>query len=134
MTANNITAVTPIITGSNSIAQTTNYSSTNLYDMSFGSSYNVSLSDFVKTSPASLTVKEGNLVIDKGDIIISGRSLLGILEKIEERLAILNPNTELEKDWQDLKDLKAQYQKLEEDFSSKQNVWNILKDADTPSK
>lgn len=61
-----------------------------------------------------------------GDIKLQGRSLSDTLAKIEERLAILRPNTELEDKWNELKLLGEQYRMLEKQILEKEKVWNIL--------
>lgn len=63
----------------------------------------------------------------KGDITLKGKSLSQTLDKIEQRLAILHPNPELEDSWEQLKELGNQYRALEKDLIEKQKIWNILK-------
>jgi len=63
----------------------------------------------------------------KGDITLRGKSLHQTLAKIEQRLAILHPNPELEASWEQLKELGNQYRALEKDLIEKQKIWNILK-------
>jgi len=48
------------------------------------------------------------------------------LDRIEERLAILHPNIELESRWEDLADLRMQYVELEREIIEKEKVWAIL--------
>ena len=75
---------------------------------------------------SSLKVK-GSADID-GDLTVKGRSITQTLEKIEERLAILPPpNTELERDWAPLAELRQQYVELERELLEKQRVFDILK-------
>ena len=73
----------------------------------------------------SLSVK-GNADFE-GDVTIKGKSLTGMIEKIEERLAILHPNPELEDKWDELKELGKRYKELEQELIEKEKVWNILK-------
>lgn len=70
-----------------------------------------------------LTMKEGS------DIKIGGKSLTEAIDKIEQRLGILNPNPELENRWQQLKDLREQYMTLEKDLLEKEKIMKILKEA-----
>jgi hypothetical protein len=63
----------------------------------------------------------------KGDITLRGKSLHQTLAKIEQRLAILHPNPELEASWEQLKELGNQYRELEKDLMEKQKIWSILK-------
>jgi hypothetical protein len=70
-----------------------------------------------------LTMKAG------ADIKIGGKSLTQAIEKIEERLGILHPNSELEDRWEQLKELRKQYVELEKDLLEKEKLVKILKEA-----
>ncbi len=61
------------------------------------------------------------------DVILKGKSLSSMFEKIEERLCILQPNADLESRWSELKSLKEQYQKLEKELLEKEKMWSVLK-------
>jgi hypothetical protein len=61
-----------------------------------------------------------------GEITIKGKSLTDMFEKIEERLAILHPNIELEDKWDELKELGKKYRDLEREIIEKEKVWAIL--------
>ena len=63
----------------------------------------------------------------EGDVTIKGKSLTGMIEKIEERLAILHPNPELEDRWEELQSLREAYVELEREIIEKERVWAILK-------
>ena len=63
----------------------------------------------------------------EGEVTIKGKSLSEMLEKIEERLAILHPNPELEDRWDELKELGKRYKELEAEIIEKEKVWSILK-------
>jgi len=76
-------------------------------------------------SGASLQVK-GNANFD-GDVTIKGKSINDSLERIEERLAILRPNEELEEKWENLRGLRKMYIDLEAEIIEKEKVWSILK-------
>jgi hypothetical protein len=62
-----------------------------------------------------------------GEVTIKGKSLTDMLEKIEERLAILHPNEKLEDKWDELKELGKRYKELEAEIIEKEKVWAILK-------
>ena len=66
------------------------------------------------------------------DIDINGKSLKDWMEKVEERLNILTPNSELEKEWDDLRRLGERYRKLEKKCKEKAEVWNKLKAMPKP--
>jgi hypothetical protein len=74
---------------------------------------------------ASLNVK-GDAQFE-GDVTIKGKSIKESLEKIEEKLAILHPNIELEKKWDNLRELRKQYMELEAEIIEKEKMWDILK-------
>ena len=63
----------------------------------------------------------------EGEVTIKGKSLSEMLEKIEERLAILHPNEKLEDKWDELKELGKRYKELEAEIIEKEKMWNILK-------
>lgn len=63
----------------------------------------------------------------QGDIAIKGKSIRESLENIEERLAILRPNEELEVKWDNLRELRKQYMELEAEIIEKEKMWAILK-------
>jgi hypothetical protein len=67
------------------------------------------------------------------DININGKSLLKTLEALEDRLNMLVPNPELEKEWDDLKKLGNRYRKLEAKCKEKAEMWNKLKSMPKPN-
>ena len=76
----------------------------------------------VNINTDGIDIKEG------GDIKIHGKSLSDAIEKIEERLGILNPNPDLEERWDQLKELRKQYMELEKDLLEKEKLMKILKE------
>jgi len=86
-------------------------------------------SNTITTDPSlkgnSLSVK-GNADFE-GEVTIKGKNLSDILEKIEDRLAILHPNEKLEDKWDELKELGKRYRELEQELIEKERVWAILK-------
>ena len=75
----------------------------------------------VSISSDGITMKDGC------DIKIGDRKLGDILSALEERLAILHPNPELESKWDELKELGKRYKELEAEIKEKEKVWKILK-------
>jgi len=63
----------------------------------------------------------------EGEITVKGKNLSDMFEKIEERLAILRPNEELEKRWENLRALRNAYKELEAEIIEKEKAWDILK-------
>ena len=66
------------------------------------------------------------------DIEVNGWSLVDAVKKIEERLNILHPNAELEKEWAELRELGEQYRALEQHIRDKQATWDRLKAMPPP--
>jgi hypothetical protein len=81
----------------------------------------------VYSSPAMLD-QRGMLELqgEGADIKINGHSLTQTLQTIQDRLNMLRPNLELEKEWDQLQELGNQYRRLEAEFKEKQKVWESL--------
>jgi hypothetical protein len=81
------------------------------------------------TNWGTLNSDSGKITLlgDKADIVINGKSLSSWMSKVEERLNILQPNVELEKEWDDLRRVGEQYRKLEELCKQKSSMWQKLK-------
>jgi hypothetical protein len=62
-----------------------------------------------------------------GELTVQGVKLSDRLDKIDERLAILHPNPELEEKWDNLRALRNAYLELEAEIIEKEKVWGILK-------
>jgi len=81
--------------------------------------------------PNSLQVKGKSEFEDDvniiGDLKLQGKSLKDSLDKIEEKLAILHPNEELEEKWENLRGLRKLYMELEAEIKEKEKMWSILK-------
>ncbi len=80
----------------------------------------------------SIASNDNSLVVKgdaefKGELTIQGKSLKESLAKIEERLAILHPNEELEEKWDKLRGLRKMYMELEAEIIEKEKMWAILK-------
>jgi len=66
------------------------------------------------------------------DIDIDGKSLVKWMEAMEERMNWMQPNPELEKEWDELKELGDQYRKLEAQCRDKAAMWDKLKSMPKP--
>ena len=111
------------VTGSTTIPYTYTTTGTSgqfLTSGSNGTSWNTGTT--VHIDGDGLTMKKG------ADIKIGGKSLTEAIEKIEERLGILHPNSELEERWSTLKELRKQYMELEKDILEKEKIMKILKE------
>jgi hypothetical protein len=60
------------------------------------------------------------------DIEVNGESLMDMLRAIEDRLNILKPNLDLEKDWDELRMLGDQYRKIEAKIQAKMKTWDAI--------
>jgi hypothetical protein len=70
-----------------------------------------------------------NLSGDEADIVINGISLMEILQ---DRLNIMIPNPELEKEWAELKRLGDRYRQLEKKLKEQGDMWAKLKAMPPP--
>lgn len=68
------------------------------------------------------------------DIEINGQSLTQMLRRIEERINILTVNTELESEWDELRELGDQYRALEQHIKNKMETWNKLRAEDRENR
>ena len=73
--------------------------------------------------------KNGKIMLDgdDADIEINGRSLMQILDGLEQRLGLLKCREDLESDWSELKALGDQYRAMVKDIEQKTRMWNTLK-------
>jgi hypothetical protein len=84
---------------------------------------------------ANQNIQPNNTVHIKGenaDLLINDKSLKTWMEKVEERLNILTPNPELEKEWDQLRRLGERYRKLEKKCQEKAAMWKQLKSMPAP--
>ena len=66
------------------------------------------------------------------DIEVNGVSLIKMLQEIQNRLNILQPNTALEAEWNELFELGKKYRELEQHIKDKQATWDRLKAMPPP--
>ena len=135
------TITSDLSTYSSGIDSLTITNSANMSDtITFPSTYNLGSSSSVYTTSydwnnnyqtnSVVDINTGGINInDGGDIKIRGKSLSAAIEKIEERLGILNPNPELEERWEQLKELRQQYIEMEKDLLEKEKIMKILKET-----
>jgi len=83
---------------------------------------------FANTQPSNTVHIRG----EDSDLLIDDKSLKIWMEKVEERLNILTPNPELEKEWDQLRRLGERYRKLEKKCREKANMWKKLKSMPRP--
>ena len=140
MASDSIDTITLTGTGSSptyTISSPGNVSGGLYWGLNSGSSGQALTSNGTNTSWANITLAEpdikgatlkvnGNADFD-GEVTIKGKNLTDMLEKIEERLAILHPNEKLEDKWDELKELGKRYKELEAEIIEKEKIWSILK-------
>jgi len=122
---NNITSPTyTVSTGTAGAYLVSNGNSTNTWATT-------SINGQTDLTPNSLQVKGKSEFEDDvnviGDLKLQGKSLKQSLDAIEERLAILHPNEELEEKWDNLRGLRKMYMELEAEIKEKEAMWSILK-------
>jgi len=84
---------------------------------------------------AGPNIQPGGKVVIQGedaDLVIGKKSMRDWMEKVEDRLNILTPNPEMEKEWDDLRKLGERYRKLEKKCKEKSLMWNKLKAMPKP--
>jgi hypothetical protein len=93
-------------------------------------SFNTISNNYNPWTPSSVNITNNGIEMpENSDIKIGGRSLIETLDQIQERLAILKPDPELESRWEQLKNLKQQYDELLKDIVEKERIMKILKET-----
>jgi len=64
---------------------------------------------------------------ESADITINGTSLLATLAALQERLNWMQPATELEAEWDQLRELGDRYRELEQQCREKSQMWTKLR-------
>ena len=65
---------------------------------------------------------------EEADLKIGDRSLKDFMDRVEDQLAILRPAPELEEKWDQLRDLRKQYEECKQDIVEKEKIMKILKE------
>jgi hypothetical protein len=78
-------------------------------------------------SRRGIQVRDADMEIDNGDILINGHSLKDFIHNVSERLNILQVNPKLESEWEELRALGQQYRILEQQILEKIAIWDRLK-------
>jgi hypothetical protein len=82
-------------------------------------------------SSVNSSITQGGIMELQGenaDLKINGRSLMSAIDALEQRLNILVPNPELEKEWDELRELGERYRELERRCKEKGDMWAKLKE------
>lgn len=80
----------------------------------FYTSFNTTFPDFTATTAAFDTVR------------INGVDIMERLDRISDRLGIIERNLKLEERWAELRELGERYRALEAELEHKEYVWNTL--------
>lgn len=93
-------------------------------------------SDSYSISPSIVAGKTGTLSLqgENADIEINGKSLVAMLERIEQRINLLTVNAELEAEWDELRELGDQYRALEQRIKDKMETWSKLQAQDKDNR
>lgn len=95
----------------------------------WNTSYNYGDVTFTNTQSPRVNINNDGISMDaEADIKVGDRSLKDFMDRVEDRLAILHPNADLEDRWEQLKDLRRQYEALEKDILEKEKIMKILKE------
>ena len=97
------------------------------YNGTSGTSWNDTITISSDPSILGKTLQVNGDAQITGELTVQGVKLSDRLEKIEEKLAILRPNEELEEKWEQLRGLRKAYMELEAEIIEKEKVWSILK-------
>ena len=110
---------------SNTVWTTSGTSSVNWNQSAVGGVYH---------NPAMEVNQGGKLALkgDNADVDINGKSLVRWMQAMEERMNWMQPNVELEAEWDDLKKLGDRYRKLEQKCKEKAEMWKKLKSMPKP--
>ena len=113
--------------GNSNVVWTTSGTST-------GINWNQSAVGGIYHNPAMEVNQGGKLALkgENADIDINGKSMVKWMQAMEERMNWMQPNVELEKEWDDLKKLGDRYRKLEQKCKEKADMWKKLKSMPKP--
>jgi hypothetical protein len=69
---------------------------------------------------------------DNADVVVNGESLMQTLQVLKDRLNWLQPNPDMEAEWDELRELGERYRELERQCKEKSQVWDTLKKMPAP--
>lgn len=85
--------------------------------------------DIIPTTQLNSTMELNG---EDADIKINGQSLMETLRGIQAQLNMLQPNPELEREWDELRAAGDHYRELERQIKEKSKMWNALKEMPPP--
>lgn len=85
---------------------------------------------------ATLAPNSGRITLtgEDADIDVNGVSLIKTLTSIQDRLNILTPDPDMEQEWDELAELRRQYDAKLEQCREKSRMWKTLKSMPPPPK
>ena len=90
--------------------------------------YTTKISDIGYSTSATLSASgQVSLKGDNADIDINGVSLKDFMERVESRLGLLTPDSRLEEEWAELRELGDRYRELEKEIHDRMKTFDILK-------
>ena len=94
----------------------------------YGAATNWSTAPTMGQSPLTVNASgKIDLQGESADITINGTSLLATLAALQERLNWMQPATELEAEWDQLRELGDRYRELEQQCREKSQMWTKLR-------
>jgi hypothetical protein len=75
--------------------------------------------------------KQPKVNITDKDIVLDGLSLRDFMQSVNERMAIVQPNPALEKEFDELRACADRYRELERKLLEQKRMWETLKKQDT---
>lgn len=94
------------------------------YSIDPGFSWNTDTHVHIKNENQSGVIQ---LTGENADIKINDRSLMEVLDSIEQRLGLLKCREDLESEWDELRELGDRYRKLQQQIEEKTRMWDALK-------
>jgi hypothetical protein len=135
-----ISITTPVTVGAGGTSYSMGSGSASVYSIGANGSSaydysNLTVSSGWSTISSPTTINQGGTMELRGenaDIKVNGRSLMDAIDALEQRLNILVPNPELEKEWDELRELGERYRELEKQCKEKGEMWKKLKQMPPP--
>ena len=97
------------------------------YTITAGPNYTGPSWNFPDLSIASSPSGKIHLEGENADIEINGESIVGTLREIRDRLNILQVSKEMEREWNELRVLREQYEAKLAECREKSTIWKALK-------
>ena len=120
-------AAGPYTVGPLDLSGNVDWSNLSIHNGGTGASPSVIWTDTIKPS-AKIT-----LTGDDADIEINGESVMGVLKEIRDRLGIIQVSEAMEAEWDELKQLREQYEAKLAECREKSRAWDALKQMPPPT-